>query len=516
MATTNVKMWMRRGTTAQIDGATSTHDRMFYYDTTLGSFGATMDDDVPATTKRYALTLDSSFNVITNGSTGIGNIILKDSTYIGLGGSKGRLLFGDSTQDFVKLLNGSMAVGIDAAPDTGVLMHLRSGTAITAEALSSTLLALENSGSAYLSFLTANDQASGMLFGDPESNVIGSLLYDHATDAMIFTANAAERMRITSAGLVGIGIAPTVNLQIGASERTDQIKINGHASNALAHLGNHSDTLYLSSNWYYDTSSHSDYASVGSAVIGMDATSITFQFAPASATPTRATMMTLTSAGLATIAGKLIVEKDTGGTYDSTTVSAIFGDSDAADSVYMTGNTLNAAYGAASDSDALIINYRGYQGGVANFRDFIVADGKGTTLLTVDGSAGNVAISGSQTNSGTITATMEAGSGADINSAILTYDTGNILTGVLSLQTVMGADCYGVGLEILGGEDASTPTSTFTALKLGKVGFDCDSYNAIEADTVYTSASAPTGTTTKYLLISIAGVAYKIEIKSVA
>ena len=46
----------------------------------------------------------------------------------------------------------------------------------------------------------------------------------------------------------------------------------------------------------------------------------------------------------------------------------------------------------ASDTAAFQINNVGYQGGADNFRDFWVKNGKGTTILAVDGSAGNVGI----------------------------------------------------------------------------------------------------------------------------
>lgn len=42
-------------------------------------------------------------------------------------------------------------------------------------------------------------------FGDTASDTVGAIQYDHTTDAMIFLANGAEDMRITSAGRVGIG-----------------------------------------------------------------------------------------------------------------------------------------------------------------------------------------------------------------------------------------------------------------------------------------------------------------------
>jgi hypothetical protein len=97
--------------------------------------------------------------------------------------------------------------------------------------------------------------------------------------------------------------------------------------------------------------------------------------------------------GTITAAGKIIAEVDTGGTYDSTTVSAILGDSDSSDNIYTIGNTINASYNLGADSGGkLWINFRGHNGGQANFRDFAVADGKGNEILGVVGSTGSVTI----------------------------------------------------------------------------------------------------------------------------
>ena len=52
-------------------------------------------------------------------------------------------------------------------------------------------------------------------------------------------------------------------------------------------------------------------------------------------------------------------------------------------------NTLNAGYGNSSDSADMWINYRGYNDGFANFRDFRIGNGKGISLLHVDGSNKN-------------------------------------------------------------------------------------------------------------------------------
>ena len=53
-----------------------------------------------------------------------------------------------------------------------------------------------------LTFLSGNATAAQVTFGDAGDNDIGSLAYYHTDDSMRFTVNAAERMRIDSAGLI--------------------------------------------------------------------------------------------------------------------------------------------------------------------------------------------------------------------------------------------------------------------------------------------------------------------------
>lgn len=89
-------------------------------------------------------------------------------------------------------------------------------------------------------------------------------------------------------------------------------------------------------------------------------------------------------------AAKITAEVDTGGTYDSTTVAAIFGDSDAIDNIYIIGNTINTAFNSATDTASMWLNYRGHNGSTDNYRDLLVGDGKGAVKLRLDGSAGTI------------------------------------------------------------------------------------------------------------------------------
>jgi len=67
------------------------------------------------------------------------------------------------------------------------------------------ILASNTSGASGLGMLASNSSVSFLHFGDTDSANIGQIAYTHANDNMLFVANGAERMRITSAGNVGIG-----------------------------------------------------------------------------------------------------------------------------------------------------------------------------------------------------------------------------------------------------------------------------------------------------------------------
>jgi len=60
-----------------------------------------------------------------------------------------------------------------------------------------------------------NGQSNYIYFGDLDDVNIGIIRYSHASDFMSFTTNASERMRITSAGNVGIGTtSPAEKLEV--------------------------------------------------------------------------------------------------------------------------------------------------------------------------------------------------------------------------------------------------------------------------------------------------------------
>jgi len=67
------------------------------------------------------------------------------------------------------------------------------------------ILHLETSGETVQRMVASTTNLAGFYFGDSGNGSIGQLIYDNSSDAMRFNTNGAERLRITSAGNVGIG-----------------------------------------------------------------------------------------------------------------------------------------------------------------------------------------------------------------------------------------------------------------------------------------------------------------------
>jgi len=139
----------------------------------------------------------------------------------------------------------------------------------------------------------------------------------------------------------------------------------------------------------HDIASHSDTTATGTELETLTDNSIAdalhrhSELVGATGTPDPA--LSITSAGNVGIGtsdpvAKLHVEKDTGDVYDSTTVTALFGDSDSYDNVFITGLSINTGYGYDVDNSSLWLNYRGYQGEDTRYRNLSIGDGKGNKI----------------------------------------------------------------------------------------------------------------------------------------
>jgi hypothetical protein len=87
----------------------------------------------------------------------------------------------------------------------GIVLDLANTGSASTTADNAELVVRSSSRYAALTFITPTDKASTINFGDTADSNIGIIQYNHANDAMSFTTNASEAMRIDSSGYVQIG-----------------------------------------------------------------------------------------------------------------------------------------------------------------------------------------------------------------------------------------------------------------------------------------------------------------------
>ena len=87
-------------------------------------------------------------------------------------------------------------------------------------------LVVNGTGNTGITISASSTDSSTLLFADGTGGTAayrGIIEYDHADDSMAISTAAAERMRITSAGLVGINTtAPLAKLDVRGTLRSDQ------------------------------------------------------------------------------------------------------------------------------------------------------------------------------------------------------------------------------------------------------------------------------------------------------
>jgi len=146
-----------------------------------------------------------------NGEAGV---ILQGDT------GNGVLIRGNGGTDSSLILTSNGNVGIGTTTPTTRLVVSNGSSGATSHPISD--LTIEDDGSASVFMLSPNTAESWLGFGDPEDNDVGGLIYNHPANYMSLRVNAAEAMRLTSSGNVGIGTTtPSEALEVSGNIKLD-------------------------------------------------------------------------------------------------------------------------------------------------------------------------------------------------------------------------------------------------------------------------------------------------------
>jgi hypothetical protein len=126
------------------------------------------------------------------------------------------LAFSTNGGERVRVTSAGVGIGT-ISPQTR--LHVTRATLSGAQTRPTAALTLEDTANTEIYLVSENTGNGQLRFGDTDSNFRGAISYRHAPDHMEFTVAGAERMRITSAGDVGIGVAvPTQRLVVAGSQ----------------------------------------------------------------------------------------------------------------------------------------------------------------------------------------------------------------------------------------------------------------------------------------------------------
>ena len=141
---------------------------------------------------------------------------------------------GDLTSAADVDITGDVGIGTTSPDNT---LHIHKGTAGSVTGNPNAPLTVENSTSNFLQMLAPNANESGILFGNPANSANAGVVYSGLNGDLQFrNAGNTERMRIDSAGRVGVGLAgPQSNLHVhGATDGDVKLQVTNNSTGSAA------------------------------------------------------------------------------------------------------------------------------------------------------------------------------------------------------------------------------------------------------------------------------------------
>tara|TARA_R110002110_G_C13313184_1_gene705462 strand:- start:122 stop:1096 length:975 start_codon:yes stop_codon:yes gene_type:complete len=179
------------------------------------------------------------------------------------------------------------AVGIGTASPSAKA-HIQTASSGSSVAGSGDELFVEGSGDAGITVGAGNTSKASLFFADDGDSAAGRIRYDHSDNSMQFgTAGQAERLRITSAGKIGIGTSSiSSTLEIVPTDTNTIIETHSFNTTAQNHMqmrnnsGTEVGSIYVTTtSTAYNTSS--DYRLKTAVTYDWDATSRLKKLKPA-------------------------------------------------------------------------------------------------------------------------------------------------------------------------------------------------------------------------------------------
>ena len=179
--------------------------------------------------------------------------------------------FAGDTATSMMFISGSGDVGIGTTnPDGKLHIHDGSAGSVTANGDAANLV-IESSATGVdtgLSILSKNTRTNQIFFGDEDDNDIGAIGYVHNGNFMYFRTNTSERMRITSAGDVGIGTnSPDAGLDL---RDTMKLQTNTVPASLIVGTNDTTDHTGQDSALCIDFRNLSTTNGVASGIVGLD------------------------------------------------------------------------------------------------------------------------------------------------------------------------------------------------------------------------------------------------------